>query len=108
MCVVACEGEFVWFGVAPVPATRSKHQREWNRNTEHDALHRPIEADRLRSRGLFSMHADHPRIQRTGPGSLNAHAASAGLIRPLWRSRMFQILCVAMPSRGPRYWSART
>ena len=60
MCVVACEGEFVWFGVAPVPATRSKHQREWNRNTEHDALHRPIEADRLRSRGLFSMHADHP------------------------------------------------
>lgn len=45
MCVVACEGEFVGFRVAYVPVARSKHQHEGNRNTEHDSLHRPIEAD---------------------------------------------------------------
>lgn len=45
MCVVACEGEFAWFGVAPVRATRGERQHEGNRNTEHDSLHRPIEAD---------------------------------------------------------------
>ena len=45
MCVVACEGEFVGFRVAHVPATRSKHQHEWSRNSDHDSLHRPIEAD---------------------------------------------------------------